>query len=197
MGKSSNVHAIASNDISSVSHINCKANLNHPRSHPYRNQNWHSQLRCAKFGDGFNPEIRPGPWIRLSHPGPALKSFLYLRDPLFLVSCAFYTLNRWVLKPHIPSAFLRGQFNDLLLIPCALPPFLLLQRWLRLRAHDQPPAAREILFPLFIWTILFEWIGPRFVSGTTADPLDALAYGFGAIIAFAWWHSRSPSQPAA
>jgi hypothetical protein len=117
--------------------------------------------------------------------------FRYHRDPLFLVACTLYVLNRWALKPHITSTFLRGQFNDLLLIPCALPPFLFLQRCLQLRAHDRPPALGEILFPLCIWTLLFEWIGPRFFPGTIADPLDVLAYFTGATIAFAWWKFRS------
>ncbi len=122
--------------------------------------------------------------------------FRYLRDPLFLLSCALYVLNRWALKPLIASSFLRGQFNDLLLIPCALPPFLLLQRRLRLRTHDQPPALSEILFPLCLWTLLFEWIGPSFFSGATADPLDVLAYFTGAMIAFVWWRFASYGQPA-
>jgi hypothetical protein len=126
-----------------------------------------------------------------------LKSFRYLRDPLFVVSCALYVINRWALKPLVASPFLRGQFNDLLLIPCAIPPFLLLQRRLQLRSHDRPPAIGEILFPLCIWTLLFEWIGPRLFAGAVADPLDVLAYFTGAIIAFAWWKVRSGPSPIA
>jgi hypothetical protein len=99
------------------------------------------------------------------------------------------------LKPHFHSPFIRGHFNDLLLIPCAIPPLLLIQRLLRLRSHDEMPDAGEIIFCLSLWTILFEWIGPRFVPGTTADPWDALAYAVGAIIAFFWWHRRIP-RPA-
>ena len=122
-----------------------------------------------------------------------MKSFRYLRDPLFLFSCALYALNRWALKPQIPSLFLRGYFNDLLLVPCAVPPFLLLQRCLRLRTHDQHPGGGEILFCLIVWTLLFEWIGPALIPGTTADPFDALAYIFGAVVAFCWWHRKSES----
>ena len=44
-----------------------------------------------------------------------------LRDPLFLVAFAAYALNRWVLKPHTHSVFIHGYFNDLWLIPAALP----------------------------------------------------------------------------
>ena len=125
-----------------------------------------------------------------------MKPFRYIRDPLFVCSCALYALNRWAFKPHLHSAFLRGHFNDLLLIPCAIPPLLLLQRQLGLRTHDQVPTVSEIIFCLFTWTLLFEWIGPRLIAGTTADPLDALAYAFGAIIAFAWWN-RTPATRTA
>lgn len=111
-----------------------------------------------------------------------------------MLSCFLYALNRWALKPHLHSPFLRGHFNDLLLIPCALPPFLLLQRWLGLRRHDESPAGREVLFCLCIWVVLFEWIGPHFIRGTTADPIDALAYALGAIIAFSWWHRHSDAR---
>jgi protein-S-isoprenylcysteine O-methyltransferase Ste14 len=52
---------------------------------------------------------------------------------------------------------------------------------------DELPTAGEIFSCLVIWTILFEWIGPRFIPGTTADPWDALAYGLGAIFAYWWW----------
>jgi len=38
-----------------------------------------------------------------------------------------------------------SHFNDLLLIPCALPTVLLLQRWCKLRSHDEPPRPGEIL----------------------------------------------------
>ncbi len=49
-----------------------------------------------------------------------MSRFGYLRDPLFLIAVAGYVLNRWLLKPLVPSPFLHGHFNDLLLIPAAL-----------------------------------------------------------------------------
>ncbi|MGN6555809.1 MAG: hypothetical protein ACTHLW_19045 [Verrucomicrobiota bacterium] len=113
--------------------------------------------------------------------------FRYLRDPLFLISCAAYALNRWWLKPHLHSAFLHSHFNDLLLIPCALPPVLLAQRWLKLRSHDGPPQVGEIVFQLVAWSILFEWIGPHIMRHTTGDPWDAVAYAVGGLLAGLWW----------
>lgn len=116
-----------------------------------------------------------------------MRPFRYWRDPVCLSCCALYVLNRWVVKPHSHSAFLRGHFNDLLLIPCALPLLLWLQRQLGLRRHDGPPTVSEIAFHLGIWSVLFEVIGPRLLP-VTGDVWDVLAYGLGAVLAGVWWH---------
>jgi hypothetical protein len=116
-----------------------------------------------------------------------MRRFLYLRDPLFLVGCAAYAVNRWLIKPHWHTGFFHSHFNDLWLIPCALPPVLWLHRRLGLRAHNAAPQASEIAAHLVFWSILFEWIGPRFVPHTTGDPADVIAYGIGAMLAGLWW----------
>lgn len=121
-----------------------------------------------------------------------MKPFRYGRDPLFLVGCALYAANRWWWKPHLPGAILHGYFNDFLLIPCALPPLLLAHRLLRWRRDDAPPSGAEIAGHLLAWSMLFEWIGPRFVPGTTADPWDVAAYATGALVAWLWWHRERP-----
>lgn len=115
-----------------------------------------------------------------------MKRFAYGRDPLCLAGCALYALNRWVLKPHVASPLLRGQFNDFLLIPAALPWVLWLQRKLGLRTHDAPPGVGEIAFHLVVWSVLFEVIGPHLMR-VTGDPLDVLAYTAGALLALGWW----------
>lgn len=115
-----------------------------------------------------------------------MNRFRYLADPLFLSGCGCYALNRWLLKPHSHNAFVRGYLNDLFLIPCALPPILLIHRWLKLRREDEMPTVGEIAFHLIIWSILFEVIGPKFIQ-STADPLDILAYATGAVLAIIWW----------
>jgi hypothetical protein len=119
-----------------------------------------------------------------------LKSFHYLRDRLFLLACSLYVINRWGLKPRIHSPFLHGYFNDVLLIPCALPPLLLVQRWLGLRRHDQAPTPGEIALNLFVWSILFEVIGPQLTRRATGDPWDVVAYVAGGVLAGLWWHRR-------
>ncbi len=118
-----------------------------------------------------------------------MKPFRYLRDGLFLVTCLLYVVNRWGLKPHTHNAFIHGYFNDVLLIPCALPPLLLTERWLGLRRHDLLPEAGEIFLNWVVWSILFEVIGPH-IMRTTGDPWDVVAYAVGGMVAWLWWHRR-------
>jgi len=87
----------------------------------------------------------------------------------------------------VDFTFLHSHFDDLLLIPCALPLFLFVQRKLNWRQHDLPPTAGEILGHLLIWSVLFEWIGPKLMR-TVGDFRDVLAYIAGAILAALWWH---------
>jgi len=115
-----------------------------------------------------------------------VRPFGYVFDPLFLFCCALYATNRWLIKPHCHIEFFHAWFNDLWLIPCALPPVLLIQRWLGLRTHDEPPTFGEIAAHLVGWSILFEVIGPH-IMRTVGDPWDAVAYAFGAILAYFWW----------
>lgn len=119
-----------------------------------------------------------------------MKSFRYALDPLCIFCCALYALNRWVVKPHVSSRFLHGHFNDSLLIPCALPIILWMQRKVGLRKNDNAPDVLEILFHLVIWSVLFEWIGPH-IMNVTGDIFDVVAYTAGAVVAWAWWNRRS------
>jgi len=123
-----------------------------------------------------------------------MRSFRYLRDELFIVSVLAYAINRWLVKPHVHSAFLRGQFNDALLIPCALPVLLLIQRRLGLRTHDQPPTPGEISLNLVVWSLLFEVVGPH-IMHVTGDPLDVIAYAVGAVVAALWWNRERIIRP--
>lgn len=117
-----------------------------------------------------------------------MKAFQYERDPVCVVSCALYALNRWGLKPRLHSPFLHDHFNDLLLIPCALPLLLRMHRWLGLRTHDLPPEPAEIALYCCLWSVLFEVIGPRLVTWSVGDPWDAVAYAIGGIVSGCWWN---------
>lgn len=88
-------------------------------------------------------------------------------------------------------AFSRYWLDDLLLIPCALPPLLLLHRRLKLRLHDAPPTLVEIAVHLVAWSVLFEWIGPHLMARATGDPADLVAYSVGALAAALWWRRET------
>jgi ubiquinone/menaquinone biosynthesis C-methylase UbiE len=124
-----------------------------------------------------------------------VRRFRYVFDPLCLICCLLYAANRWLIKPHCHIIFFHNWFNDTLLIPCALPPVLLLQRWLGLRTHDQFPTAGEVIAHVAGWSILFEVIGPHILP-TIGDPLDAVAYAGGGAFAFYWWRWMERREPA-
>ena len=104
-----------------------------------------------------------------------------------LVSCAFYAVNRWCLPMDLRGPFLRNHFDDLLLIPAAIPLILWLQRRLRLRTSDAPPDWREVLMHLVVWSVAAEVVGPHVFSHATGDIWDVVAYTAGAVIATALW----------
>ncbi len=137
--------------------------------------------------DCFAFEVRVGRRIWASHPCFAVKRFRYAFDPVCLVCCACYAVNRWGVKPHTHVALFRFWFNDFLLIPCALPPLLRIYRWLRLRCHNGFPSGMEIIAHALLWSILFEVAGPHLMRGVTGDSLDIVAYAFGAVFASGCW----------
>src|SRR5918997_499116 len=116
--------------------------------------------------------------------------FRYLRDRLFLTSVALYALNRWVVKPSLPAGevFFSGYFNDLLVIPCALPPLLLLHRRLRLRHTDAPPTASEVAVHLAVWSVFFEVLAPALVRAARSDAWDVVAYCAGGLLSWLVWN---------
>ena len=124
-----------------------------------------------------------------------MRRFRYALDPLCLTACALYALNRWGVKPHTHIAFFRFWFNDVLLIPCALPPLLQVHRWLKLRRHDAPPSLAEIAGHLVFWSLLFEFIGPHLMHGATGDWRDVAAYSVGAVAALMSWRGGDLPNP--
>jgi hypothetical protein len=125
-----------------------------------------------------------------------VRRFRYCGDPLFLLACVLYAANRWWWKRQFQVGFLNDYFNDLLLIPCALPPVLWLQRRLGLRGHDAPPDAREILLHLAVWSVLFEIAGPHLMQ-VVGDMRDIAAYAVGALVAGWFWSRKTGNQETA
>ena len=126
-----------------------------------------------------------------------MRGFRYWRDPICLAACAAYGANRWLLKPFLAMGpFMRGHFNDLFLIPAALPFVLWLQRRLGLRTHDAPPTGGEIALHLAVWAFIAEGAGPWLTHRGTADWRDVAAYSAGAAACYVFWRRREiPCEP--
>ncbi|HEY1050785.1 MAG TPA: hypothetical protein VGE39_13540 [Prosthecobacter sp.] len=121
-----------------------------------------------------------------------VECFRYWSNLPFLLGCAAFAVNRWLVAPHMAGGgFMRSHFNDLWMIPCALPPLLWLYRRLGLRAHDEPPSVSETLSHLIFWSAFCEWLGPVLVARSTGDPWDVVAYAAGALFAGLWWRRHS------
>jgi hypothetical protein len=118
-----------------------------------------------------------------------VKRFGYFRDPLCVLACGLYLLNRLWLKQHVGGNFLHGHFNDLLLIPAALPLVLWVQRRLGVRPTDERPRWGEIGLHVAVWSFAAEWVMPHVTARATGDWRDVVAYAIGAVVAGCWWQA--------
>lgn len=116
--------------------------------------------------------------------------FRYWRDPCCVVGLVLYVTGRAAgLLSLTPEGWWRGHAIDVLFVPVGLPLWLWLERRLGWRTHDRMPAISEGLFVLTVWTVAAEVAAPRLVPTATGDPLDAVAYATGALVAFAVWRT--------
>lgn len=116
-----------------------------------------------------------------------MKRFRYVGDPLCLLACTGYGLNRWLVPAAVRGWFLRGYFNDLLLIPAALPLVLWLQRRGGLRSADNRPDWREIGLHLAVWSFAAEIVAPYLFTRAVGDPWNVAAYAGGALLSGLIW----------
>ena len=133
-----------------------------------------------------------------------MNRFGFLHDRLFRFSLAAYAVNRLVVLPHLAGfvhahlpwawPFLHSHFDDLLLMPVALPVVLWMQRLSGLRKHDQPPAWSEMFSHLAIWSVMCKIVGPFYCHLGVADPWDVLFFAAGGLAACSWWNR--PAAPA-
>lgn len=142
-------------------------------------------------------EIDARDWVGIRPLGLAVNRFPYLRDRLFLAATVSYGLNRWLIKPLSLSPFMHGQFNDLLLIPAALPVVLWIQRRTGLRTQDGFPSWSDISLHLLVWSVICEFIGPVCLHRGTADLSDVAAYTIGGVASGIWWNHRARTVPKA
>lgn len=116
-----------------------------------------------------------------------MNRFRYALDPLCVLACGLYVVERWLIRPHTAAVFWHGYSTDFLLIPAALPLLLWVQRRLGLRPHDQRPAWAEIFLPLAVWSVAAEVVAPLLFKSAVGDWRDVLAYAVGAVLAGGWW----------
>jgi len=89
---------------------------------------------------------------------------------------------------HWAWPFLHSHFDDLLLMPAALPVVLWIQRLTGLRKHDLPPTWSELFLHLTIWSVMCKIVGPFYCHIGVADPWDVLFFAAGGIAACLWWN---------
>ena len=116
-----------------------------------------------------------------------MSGFRYARDPLCLAACLAYAANRWLVPAAWKGAFLRGHFNDSLLIPAALPLMRWLHQRLGLRAPEARPRWGEIWLHTAVWSVAAELLAPHLFARATGDPWDVAAYAGGALVAGLVW----------
>lgn len=134
-------------------------------------------------------EAREDAWTFSGREGASVRP-AFLGDPVFIVATLLLVLNTLFFRPFWSGSFsfFACYWNDVLLIPVALPPVLWLQNLLHWREPRPRPGCREIIFHLVLWSLLLEGIFPFIFHHGTSDPLDVLAYASGALIAFFFWH---------
>lgn len=119
--------------------------------------------------------------------------YKYLFDPLFLISTLIFILNKLsnLLGLRINSDFISFYLNDILLVPVLLPPLLFISSSFKFPEASIPPKFIEIVIPVFIWSLSFEFIGPFLLEKGTADFNDVLAYSFGGFISWFIWNKKN------
>lgn len=109
------------------------------------------------------------------------------RDPLFWLAVVAYCFSRGLAAVGVAVGFFRNYFNDLLLIPVALPLVLEAHHGLRWRRRGPAPSWQEVVLHAAVWSVVCEGVGPAWLHRGTADPWDVVCYAAGAAPAVLWW----------
>ena len=114
----------------------------------------------------------------------------FWRDPVCMGSWALYVVNKFFLIRHFGRdvPFLYEHFDDTLFLPAALPPYLWMRQSLGLRGPKGAPTWRETVIITFWCSVLFEWLGPKYLGHSVGDWGDVFVYWVGALAAGAWWN---------
>ena len=114
------------------------------------------------------------------------------RDPLWIGCLALYLLNRFYLKAHIDSAFLRNSLNDCLCVPFWAPVMVWGMKHVGWREEDRPPDRLEVVVLIFVFSLLFEvWLPQVGLLKRImhADAFDVMAYVVGGFVASLFWEA--------
>lgn len=126
-----------------------------------------------------------------------MRTFRYLRDPLFLFAVAMFVANRFILEKIWSSGFVHNHVNDLLCVAFLVPVMLTLMKCCGLRRFDGPPRTAEIVIPILLWSLFFEVLlplHPFWGQWAAADPADILCYWTGGLAAAMIWRLRWPQR---
>lgn len=110
--------------------------------------------------------------------------------------CLLYASNRWWWKPISDVAFLHDHFNDLLLVPCALPVTLALESLCGVRRWPQTPTAGAIAAYTIGWSVVCEGLSPAVSDVSTRDAWDVVAYMAGGTASALWYRRRGSMRVA-
>ena len=74
------------------------------------------------------------------------------------------------------------------MLPCAVPLVIRIYAALDLRESTAPPSLPEIVWLGLLWSVMAEGLAPLWLTRSTADPLDLLAYTLGGFMLWLRWH---------
>ena len=81
-----------------------------------------------------------------------------------------------------------NHWNDIWMLPCAVPLVIRIYITLDLRKSCAPPGLSEIVWLGLLWSVMAEGVAPIWLTGSTADPMDVLAYALGGFMLWLRWH---------
>lgn len=104
------------------------------------------------------------------------------KNPYFLIACVLFWANQFlekVMKVFIP--YVHAYLDDLLAMPVILGITLQVFKWIHPLREDFVFNKTQVVVGWLYFSFLFEFLLPRWSSIYTADILDILCYGLGAI----------------
>ncbi len=104
-----------------------------------------------------------------------------LFDPLFISYCVIWIVIHSCRRLGAPIPWLNGQLTDFIAVPVIAHLALTFTRTVVLRDSQYTYPLRYLLFIALYTTVVFELLMPAFSPKYTADILDAIAYGCGAL----------------